>query len=302
MRELISCIRNLPNHFITAIQNIWRNGVMSISSVFAVTITLIIISVIGTLALNLQAITTSIEEDVKIFVKLDKDASEERELEIGEEIEAISGVKSIQYSSKDEQLDLYIENFGSDAEILEEYREDNPLGTVYYVDVTSPDKLSAVAEDIAMIEDVAEVEDGGTSTRNMLSTLEIVRTGGYIFIAGLTIVALFMIANTIKITITSRQTEISIMRMVGASNWYIRIPFMLEGMMIGMIGAIVPIILLYYGYDMLYSTTNGMIVTSMMSLIPPEEFILNFSGALVLLGSGVGILGSFVSIRRFLKF
>ncbi len=93
----------------------------------------------------------------------------------------------------------------------------------------------------------------------MVKTLQTIRTGGTIFVVALAVVALFMIANTIKITITARQTEISIMRMVGASNWYIRIPFMLEGMLIGLIGAIIPIIVLVYGYGMIYDYVGGML-------------------------------------------
>lgn len=302
MKELISCIKNLPNHFITAVQNIWRNGVMSVSSVFAVTITLVIIAVIGALAVNIQSITTNIESDVRIFVKLDRTLDEAHEQQVGQSIKALSGVSDVEYSSKDDQLTLYIENYGSDASIFEDYRKDNPLGSAYYVDVKDTSTISNIAEQIGTIEGVKDVEYGGDSTRNMLSTLEMIRTGGYIFIVGLTIIALFMIANTIKITITSRQMEISIMRMVGASNWYIRIPFMLEGMLIGIIGSIVPIIILVYGYNTLYSATNGMLVSSMLILQAPNVFLWQFSGFLVLLGSGVGILGSFVSIRRFLKF
>ena len=110
-----------------------------------------------------------------------------------------------------------------------------------------------------------------------------------------------MIANTIKITITSRQTEISIMRMVGASNWYIRLPYMLEGIFIGIIGAIIPILIVYFGYTMLYESASGML-PAILTLREPFPFIWQCSGLLVGLGSGVGLIGSFVSVRKFLKF
>lgn len=146
------------------------------------------------------------------------------------------------------------------------------------------------------------VNYGGESTQDMVKTLQTIQTGGTIFIIGLAIVALFMIANTIKITITARQTEISIMRMVGASNWYIRIPFMLEGMLIGLFGAIIPIIVLVYGYGMIYDYAGGMLMSAMLALKEPMPFIRDFSLILAALGAGVGLIGSFVSIRRFLKF
>ncbi|UTY37824.1 FtsX-like permease family protein [Allocoprobacillus halotolerans] len=110
-----------------------------------------------------------------------------------------------------------------------------------------------------------------------------------------------MIANTIKITITSRQTEISIMRMVGASNWYIRLPYMLEGVFIGMLGAIIPILVVYFGYNWMYSGAADFL-PSMVSMRAPMPFIWQCSGLLVALGSGVGLIGSFVSVRKFLKF
>ena len=135
----------------------------------------------------------------------------------------------------------------------------------------------------------------------MVQTLQTIQTGGTVFIVGLSVVALFMIANTIKITITARQTEISIMRMVGASNWYIRIPFMLEGMLIGLIGSIIPIIVLIYGYQTIYDYAGGALLSAMLALKEPMPFIRDFSLILAAIGAGVGLIGSFVSIRRFLE-
>lgn len=303
MRELISCIRNLPKHFKTALQNIWRNGVMSFSSIFAVTITLILIGVISVIAFNIQGITTNIESGVRIYVKLDRDnITPEEEQQIGQEIEQLDHVKDAVYSSKDQELDKLIEGYKDGADLFESYREKNPLGAAYEVEVTEASYIAKVATNIEKIAKVNTVTYGGDSTNDMVKTLELVRTGGSIFVAGLVIVALFMIANTIKITITSRQTEVSIMRMVGASNWYIRIPFMLEGMLIGLIGSIIPILIIVYGYSAIYNMTGGMLASSMLTFIKPYPFIRDFSFILAGIGSGVGLIGSYVSIRRFLKF
>ena len=107
MNELISCIKNLPKHLKTALQNIWRNGVMSISSIFAVTITLLLIGVIGILALNVQDMSSSIEEGVRIYVKLERDIDSAREQAIGDEIKNIKGVEKVTFFTKDEELDKY---------------------------------------------------------------------------------------------------------------------------------------------------------------------------------------------------
>ncbi|MFQ8706710.1 MAG: permease-like cell division protein FtsX [Thomasclavelia sp.] len=303
MNELISCVKNLPKHFKTALQNIWRNGVMSFSSIFAVTITLVLIGVIGVLALNVQDMSSNIEEGVRIYVKLDRDIDSNAELAIGDEIKAIKGVKTVTFYTKDQELDKLIEKQGDEgAQLFESYREDNPLGAAYEVEAKDPSKLAGISKKISDITGVKTVNYGGESTQDMVKTLQTIQTGGTIFIIGLAIVALFMIANTIKITITARQTEISIMRMVGASNWYIRIPFMLEGMLIGLFGAIIPIIVLVYGYGMIYDYAGGMLMSAMLALKEPMPFIRDFSLILAALGAGVGLIGSFVSIRRFLKF
>lgn len=303
MREFISNIKNLPKHFKTSLVNIWRNGAMSFSSIFAVTITLLLIGVIGVLALNVQDISENIESGVRIYVKLDRTIDEEAEKAVGEQILAIDGVKSAEYSSKDDELTKLIEKQGEDGkELFESYRDDNPLGAAYEVEAKNSSKIASIAKKIEAIENVNTVNYGGESTQSMVKTLHTIQTGGSVFIVGLAIVALFMISNTIKITITTRATEISIMRMVGASNWYIRIPFMLEGMLIGLFGAIIPIVVLVYGYGAIYDYTGGALMSTMLVLKAPLPFIRDFSLIIAGLGAGVGLIGSFVSIRRFLKF
>lgn len=302
MKEFVSCIKNLPRHFVTAVQNIWRNGVMSFSSIFAVTITLLLIGVIGVLALNVQDISANIEEGVSIYVKLERNIDSEAELAVGDQINAIDGVTKSTYFTKDQELDKLIEKQGEDgAELFESYRNENPLGAAYEVEVKDASQIEAISKKIEEIPNVNSATYGGESTENMVQTLQTIQTGGTIFIVGLSVVALFMIANTIKITITARQTEISIMRMVGASNWYIRIPFMLEGMLIGLFGSIIPIIVLIYGYQMIYDYAGGALLSAMLALKEPMPFIRDFSLILAGIGAGVGLIGSFVSIRRFLK-
>ena len=301
--EFISCVKNFPKHCKTAFQNIWRNGVMSVSSVFAVTITLVLIAVIGIIAINIQDMTLSIEESLTVYVKIDRELKDEDAKKIQPAIEKIAGVKKATFSSKDNELNkMLTQQNDTGKELLETYRKNNPLGAAYVVEVTDAKQIDTVADQIRTLNNVNEVNSGGESTSSLVDSLEAVRNGGAIFVVGLTVIALFMIANTIKITITSRQTEISIMRMVGASNWYIRIPFMLEGMLIGLFGAIIPIFVLVYGYGALYNYTGGSLMSSMLVLKAPMPFIRDFSFILAGLGAGVGLIGSFVSIRRFLKF
>ena len=287
MKELISCIKNLPKHFKESLVNLWRNGAMSFSSIFAVTITLLLIGVISVLALNVQDISANIEDGVRIYVKLERSIDENAEKEVGNQIKKLKGVGSVTYSSKDEELNKLIDKQGKDGKTLfESYREDNPLGSAYEVEAKDPTKLASLAKKIQDIPNVNSVNYGGDSTQSMVTTLNTIQKAGSVFIVGLVIVALFMISNTIKITITARSTEISIMRMVGASNWYIRIPFLV----------------LVYCYGALYNYTGGSLMSSILVLKAPMPFIRDFSFILAGLGAGVGLIGSFVSMRRFLKF
>lgn len=291
----------------TAVKNIWRNGVMSVSSVFAVTITLIIIGVIGLMAVCIQDLTLQVENSLTIHVKMEREATKEEVDATLPLIRGLDHVAKVTYSNKDEELEKLIASFGEDGEIFNspEYRgEGNPLGDAFIVESDDATYLDILAEEISNLEHVNKVYYGGENTMEFVNNLEVIRNFGSIFIVGLAIIALFMIANTIKITITSRSTEISIMRMVGASNWYIRIPFMIEGMLIGLLGAIVPLIALYFGYQALYEVTvkGASFALNLIHLREPFPFIWQFGGILALLGCAVGLVGSFVSVRKFLKF
>ncbi len=300
--EFVSCIKNFPKHCKTAFQSIIRNGVMSVSSIFAVMITLILIAVIGVTAINIQDMTYAIEDSLTIYVKMERSVDDKEAAKAQELIEEISGVKSVEFSTKDQELDKLIEKQSDDGKSLfESYRENNPLGSAYIIEVHDSKKIDTIADQIRDIENVNDVYSGGESTSSLVGTLENVRNFGAIFVIALVIIALFMISNTIKMTITSRQTEISIMRMVGASNWFIRLPYMLEGIFIGIIGAIIPVIMIVFGYDFVYQSIQASL-PAILVLRAPTPFVYEYSLLLVALGSGVGLIGSFLSVRKFLKF
>ena len=307
IRELISCIRNFPRHTVTAIKNIWRNGVMSVSSIFSVTITLVIIGVIGVMAVCINDMTYQVENNLTIHVKMEREVVQEDIDEVFVELKGLDHVKKVTYSSKAEELQKLIESFGEDGEIFNspEYQgEGNPLGDAFIVEAKDASYLDKIAKKIENIEGVNKVNYGGQNTMDLVNSLEMIRNFGSIFILGLALITLFMISNTIKITITSRSTEIAIMRMVGASNWFIRIPFMIEGVLIGILGAIVPVAAIGFGYYYLYNMTlNGTsFALNLIQFRDPYPFILYFGGILAGLGAFVGLVGSFMSVRKFLKF
>ena len=289
--EFVEELKAMPKHCKTAFQNIWRNGVMSISSIFAVTITLILIGVVSVIAINVNHMTVNIENSLNIYVKVDRAATDEQSKAVGDEINKLTGIKKVNYSSKDKELDKLIASQDKNSkQLFENYRTDNPLGDAYIVEVKNAKNLDKIAKKIGDIPCVKEVTYGGSSTNKLVDILESVRNGGAIFVVALIVVALFMIANTI-----------TIMRMVGASNWYIRIPFMLEGIFIGLIGSIVPLLILVYGYKFAYVTMTSMMSSNLITFMSPYPLVWQLGALLALLGAAVGLLGSFFSVRKFLK-
>jgi Cell division protein len=304
IKELISCIRNLPKHIKTAFQNIIRNNVMSFSSVFAVSITLLLVGVISIVAINIQDMTVLVERELTIYVKMERETPAEIIPSIEAQILNIENVFRVEHSSKDNELNKLIDSSDETmATIYESYRESNPLGDAFIIEVIDGANLSNIKEQVERLDYVRTAQYGGASTDNLINGLKTVRNMGSVSIISLVIVALFMISNTIKITITSRSTEISIMRMVGASNWYIRIPFMIEGLLIGLLGAILPIIIIYFGYTTIYNSMNSTaFVSTLLAIREPNPFLLHCMIVLTTLGSVVGAIGSYFSIKKYLRF
>ena len=148
---------------------------------------------------------------------------------------------------------------------------------------------------------IEKAQYGGESIKDMIDTFETIRYGGAVFVLALGVLAVFLITNTIKMTIYTRQTEISIMRNVGAGNWYIKTPFMFEGMLIGIIGALLPVILTVFGYGFLYDFFGGQFMSSMFVMQKPYPFTLQIAGILLLSGAAVGIIGSFLAATKYLR-
>jgi len=169
------------------------------------------------------------------------------------------------------------------------------------VEVNDGTQLQNIADQIQQMTGVYKVNFGGQSATKLISALDTIRNGGGILVAALSLLAIFLIQNTIKLTIMARADEIAIMRNVGAKNGFIRAPFVVEGIIIGALGAIVPILLTVYGYIYLYKYTGGVVISNMFTLIPPHPFVLKLSLILLGIGMVVGLIGSFFSVTRYLR-
>ena len=285
-------------------KGVGRHASMSIQSASAVTLALIIISLFLMFSMTVQNFTKGIEESVSISVLVDysKESAEDEDA-ISLAIKNISGVSTVTYSSKDEEFQYYLESFDDEKtrKAFEPFKDSNPMHDAFYVETTSGSNIEAIAEEISNIEGVYKVNYGGDSAVSLISTLRTIRNGGWIIALALSLLAIFQIQNTIKLTIMARADEIAIMRNVGAKNSFVRSPFMVEGLIIGALGSIIPIAITYFGYNKLYEMTGGHLISNMFSLIVPDPFIYQICGALLIIGMMVGLLGSFLSVTKYLR-
>lgn len=284
----------------TALSNLKRNLTMTLSSALAVMVTLTLVMFFVAVAMNINSVSDQVDKSVEIFAQIDKVAKEKDYSKIEEKIKAIDHVTKVKFSSKEEQKKKFLEsNGGKDyKEILD---ENNPLSPAYYVEVSEGKYIKSVSQQIGKIKGISDTEYGGQSAEMMLKSFNQMKIWGGVVVLGLCFLALFLISNTIGITINARKNEIAIMRNVGATNWYIRVPFMIEGMIIGLIGAIIPILVAVFGYNVFYDMMNGVFFSDLFPMVKPDNFGTMMIFFLSGLGIIVGIVGSLFSVTRNLK-
>ena len=282
-----------------------RHFAMSLSSISSVTVTLMIMAFFLILSVNIDAITYRLEEAVQIHVLIDKEVEDEEQITLLQEnIKEIEGVAQVEFSDKDAEFEAWIKNVGDEnaEEIYGEYRgENNPMLNAFIVNAKTGADLKQISNDISANEGIQEVNYGGDSSTVFLSSLESLRNAGFIIVIALGFIAVFLISNTIRVSIHSRRKEISIMRTVGATNWYIRWPFIIEGMLIGLLGSAIPIVATIFGYQYLFDITGGFLLSKMFTLVEVFPIVYEVSAVLAIIGMTVGAIGSTLSVGKQLR-
>lgn len=292
-------IRRYFRHLLESIKSLKRNGWMSISSISAVAITLSLLAVFAAIILNAVKLADDMERNVDVSVFVVTGANEQDKKHLEKELKAIAHVDTVKYSSKDDQLAKIKGSYGKSWDLFE---QDNPLHDVYIVSATQPEYVKDItAKAKKMTTYVQDARYGDDLSDKIFKIAKGVRTWGLVGSVLLLFIAMFLISNTIRITILSRQREIQIMRLVGAKNGYIRWPFFLEGGWIGVLGAIVPVLLIIFGYQKFYMVANPIMQRSNYALMLPNVFIVPACISVLVLGMVIGSLGSIISMRRFLK-
>ena len=290
-------IRHIKEGFV----GVGRHFGMAISSAASVTITLLLVGFFLAFTYNLNIITKDIESSISLSALVSYDVDSRATLDLlKEQIASIEGVSSVEYRSKDDEFTYYVEMYPDIKEFNELYRDQNPFHDAFLVSVEDGNSLEEVKTKIEAINGIDSVHDGGSNTYILIDILEKVRLFGGALVLGLSVLAIYLIYNTISITIRARDTEIWIMKNVGAKNGYIRAPFLVEGIIIGLMGSIIPIGAMVAIYIYLYNISSGVLL-GVFNLVSPYPFLLYLCLSLLVIAIVVGFVGSYLSVSRLLR-
>ena len=301
--------RTINRYFRDAFHGVFRNFSLSLASISCITITLIVVAFSLLLSMNVENFSESIRKDVTVVMFLKSDTTAEDVSKIKKELEGVSNIENstIEFKSKADSA-LELKN-GNDifATTVDKWTDDtNPLLDSYMFKVKEIEEIDNTVKEVNNLpftkDKINNINYGEDIVHQMIVVFNVVRKICIVAVAALVLVTAFLIANTIKLAIYSRRREIEIMRLVGASNTSIKVPFILEGLFIGIIGSIIPILVTIFGYTTLYDFFGGKLFGSALAaLIAPMPFVYNISGILVLIGILVGMIGSYQAVRKYLK-
>ena len=292
-------IRIINKSFKDAFRSVFRNFSLSMASISCTVVTLIIVSIALLVTYNVNSITKDIEDVLTIVAFIDTNATDEDITKIKDEVALISNVDTIEYNSKDSIKQDLSKN--EDLKQILNSLDENPVQSTVVINVKDVKKISDTANKVKEMDKIVSVKYGESLVNKLISMFDVIRNGCFIAVIALILVTAFLISNTIKITIFSRRNELAIMRLVGTSNIVIKLPFIIEGATLGIIGSIIPILLTIYGYTFLYDYIGGNLFTELIVLVKPSLIIYKVSVVLLIVGVIVGMFGSLRAVRRFLK-
>ena len=285
-----------------AFKSVIRNFSLSLASISCISITLLVVSVSLIATTNVNNFTNLIEKDVTIVAFLNRDITEKGLNTFETELSQINNIESKEFKSKEQSKKEMMEESDFFKSTMGEWSEkENPLKDSYLIKVKDINKIKDTASQIKDLENVEVVDYGEGMVEKLISAFSLIKNMSIALVLILVFVTVFLIMNTIKLTIFSRKREISIMRVVGASNFSIKTPFVIEGMIIGAIGSVIPIIATIYGYLAIYNHFEGQLFSPLIKLIVPTPYIYQISLAVLLLGVFVGMIGSGRAVRKYLK-
>lgn len=303
------------------VKNIWRNKMFSLASIATMSACIFLFGLFFSILVNFQYIIKSAEEGVAITVFFNDDATEEQKKEIGEQLESRDDVSEVKYVSADDAwAEFQKEYFGDNPELAEGFKNDNPLAgsdnyEVYMKTVKGDDKdliaksksLSATQQDLVKfaqsLDGVRQVNKSDVVANTLSSVNMLVAYVSIAIIAILLGVSIFLISNTVTTGITVRKEEIAIMKYIGAKDFVVRSPFVIEGLIIGLFGAVIPLALLYFLYDkaVVYIMEKFSILKNIITFLPVGNVYIYLLPIGLAMGIGIGFLGSYFTVRKHLR-
>ena len=287
-----------------AFKSVFRNFSLSLASISCIAITLIIVAISIIASYNVNNFTTLIEKDLTIVAFVDNSATDEDITSIKSALNNIENIdkSEIKYESKKSiKENMQKESDVFDTVMKDWDEEDNPLKDTFQLKVKDAEKISATAKEVEKIDKISIVRYGEGMVDKLIKAFRSIEQVTYGAVIALVLVTIFLIINTIKLTIYSIKREISIMRLVGANNFTIKTPFIVEGMFLGLLGSLVPIGIVAFGYPKLYDSVGGYLFSPLITLIKPYPFIYTISGIIAVIGVIVGMIGSSSAVRKYLK-
>ncbi|MBE6154311.1 MAG: ABC transporter permease [Firmicutes bacterium] len=298
--KLVKPFRILFRSIRDSFKSIFRNFSLSMASIICSTITLLLVAIAIVVTVNVNYVTDTLEKELTVVVYLDRDTNEENINIIESKIKKINTVADVVYKSKEEWR-IEMKNYSDTLNATLDYLTTNPLLDSFTVTVNDVTDLNVTAKEILKIEGVQTADYGEGMVEDLISIFNVVKTATLCMVFALIVVTAFLISNTIKLTIFSRRSEIEIMRLVGSSNIAIKLPFVFEGFLLGIIGAIIPVVATIYGYIIGYEKLGGSLSFGVIELIKPLPFVLYTSIVLLVIGAVVGMFGSARAVRKYLK-
>lgn len=284
-----------------ALQSLRRNSWMVLASVGTVAVSLIIVGLSFITVVNTNYMAARLESNVEIMAYLKTDVAEDEARSLKEQITGIPGVAGVRFITKDEALQEFRRELGDQENMIDALGGDNPLPHVYKITTISPRDVADVANKLRDFRQVEKVDYGKGVVEKLFAVTKWIRLIGVIVIALLGLAAVFLIATTIRLTVFARRKEIQIMKVLGATNWFVRWPFLMEGMVLGFSGALVAVIVVNLSYTALTDYLSKDFNIGIFGLQTDFHFLAMMAAALLILGTLIGALGSGVSMRKFLK-
>ena len=280
-------------------KSIRRNGFMSFASISTVAVSLLVLGMFLMIFLNTNNLAQYLENQVQISVYMQDSATDKELASVKDKLTKMPGVVKVTQVSKQEALERFRKRLGDQDQLLNSLGKENPFPNSFEVQVDNPERIKVLTPQIGQLNKVETAKFGQEVVEHLFQLTKILRFGGILLVVFLAMATLFIISNTIRLTVFARRKEVIIMKYVGATDWFIRWPFILEGMSLGFFGAVVAFILINSIYSGLLTRIHATL--AFLPLLPTSPLLFYVDLFLLAAGTGIGALGSYISLRKFLR-